>query len=179
MGSASSGVHFLAKTTSKYKVNGPNFKPNLFLAITSCRKQIFQFRFDYWSAFWPFFEKTSKMAIFLNTCSHIIAAILTIFVIFAIMARPIMAIKSNILWSFLTLPQRFTKMQISCENENTKYAFYIKLWPKKDWVWNFGHFLCILRSFWTKNGPSRGSTSHVSSELILTFLKSEEQGEWD
>ena len=71
------------------------------------------------------------MAIFLNICGHAIAAILTIFVIFAIMARPIMAINSNILWSFLTLPQRFAKMQISSENEITKYAFYMNLWPKK------------------------------------------------
>ena len=153
--------------------------PNLFLAITSCRKHIFQFRFHYWSAFWPFFEKTSKMAIFLNTCGHAIAAILTIFVIFAIMARPKMAINSNILWSFFMFPQRLAKMQISSENEIEKYAFYMKLWPKKDSVWNYGHFLCILRSFWLKNGPSRGGTSHVSSELILTFLESGEQGEWE
>ena len=74
------------------------------------------------------------MAIFLNTCGHIIAAILTIFVIFAIMARPIMAINSNILWSFLALPQRFAKMQIISENEIKKYAFYTKLWPKIDLV---------------------------------------------
>ena len=72
------------------------------------------------------------MAIFLNTCGHAIAAILTIFVIFAIMARPIMAINSNILWSFLMFPQRLAKMQISSENEIKKYAFYMKLWPKKD-----------------------------------------------
>ena len=74
------------------------------------------------------------MAIFLKICGHAIAANLTIFVIFAIMAKPIMAINSNILWSFLTLPQRFAKMQISCENEITKYAFYMKLWPKEDSV---------------------------------------------
>ena len=72
------------------------------------------------------------MAIFLNTCGHAIAAILTIFVIFAIMARPIMAINSNILWSFLTLLQRLAKMQVSSENGIKKYAIYTKLWPEKD-----------------------------------------------
>ena len=124
----------------------------LFLAITSCRKQIFKFRFRYWSAFWPFFEKTSKMAIFLNTCGHAIAAILTIFVIFAIMARPIMAINSNILWSFLMFPQRLAKMQISSENEIKKYAFYMKLWPTKRFglkLWPFPlYFKVILAEKW-------------------------------
>ena len=74
------------------------------------------------------------MAIFLNTCGHAIAAILTIFVIFAIIARPKMAKNSNILWSFFMFPQRLAKMQISSENEIKKYAFYMKLWPKKDLV---------------------------------------------
>ena len=41
------------------------------------------------------------------------------------------------------------------------------------------YFLFILRSFWPKSGPSIGGTSHVRSELILTFLESGEQGEWD
>ena len=72
------------------------------------------------------------MAIFLNTCGHAIAAILTIFVIFAIMARPIMAINSNILWSFLTLLQILAKMQVSSEKGIKRYAIYIKLWPEKD-----------------------------------------------
>jgi hypothetical protein len=74
------------------------------------------------------------MAIILNTCCHAIVANLTIFVIFAIMARPKMAINSNISWSFLTLHQRLAKMQISSENKIKKYAFYIKFWPKKDSV---------------------------------------------
>ena len=70
------------------------------------------------------------MAIFLNIGGHAIVAIMTNFVIFAIMARPIMAINSNILWSFLMFPQRLAKMKISSENEIEKYAFYMKLWPK-------------------------------------------------
>ena len=69
------------------------------------------------------------MAIFLNIGGHAIVAIMTNFVIFAIMA-----INSNILWSFLMFPQRLAKMQISSENEIKKYAFYMKLWPKKDSV---------------------------------------------
>ena len=72
------------------------------------------------------------MAIFLNIGGHAIEAIMTNFVIFAIMARPIMAINSNILWSFLTLLQRLAKMQVSSENGIKKYAIYTKLWPKKD-----------------------------------------------
>ena len=72
------------------------------------------------------------MAIFLNTGAHTIAAILTIFVIFAIMARPIMAINFNILWSFLTLLQILAKMQVSSEKGIKRYAIYIKLWPEKD-----------------------------------------------
>ena len=72
------------------------------------------------------------MAIFLDIGGHAIVAIMTNFVIFAIMARPIMAINSNILWSFLLFPQRLAKMQISSENEIKKYALYMKLWPKKD-----------------------------------------------
>ena len=71
------------------------------------------------------------MAIFLDIGGHAIVAIMTNFVIFAIMARPIMAINSNILWSFLTLLQRLAKMQVSSENGIKKYAFYTKLWPKK------------------------------------------------
>ena len=72
------------------------------------------------------------MFIFLNIGGHAIVAIMTNFVIFAIMARPIMAINSNILWSFLTLLQRLAKMQVSSENGIKKYAIYTKLWPKKD-----------------------------------------------
>ena len=68
------------------------------------------------------------MAIFLNTGAHAIAAIVTIFVIFA---RPMMAINSNILWSFFTLLQRLAKMQVSSENGIKTYAIYTKLWPKK------------------------------------------------
>jgi len=68
----------------------------------------------------------------LNTCGHAIAAILTISVIFAIMARPIMAINSKILMSFLMFPQTLAKMQISSEKEIRTYAIYMKLWPKKD-----------------------------------------------
>ena len=55
------------------------------------------------------------MAIFLDIGGHAIVAIMTNFVIFAIMARPIMAINSNISWSFLTLLQRLAKMQVSSE----------------------------------------------------------------
>ena len=57
------------------------------------------------------------MAIFLNTYGHAIAANLTIFVIFATMARPIMAINSNILWSFLTLLQRLAKCRSTVKTE--------------------------------------------------------------
>ena len=71
------------------------------------------------------------MAIFLNIGSHAIVAIMTNFVVFPIMARPIMAINSNILWSFFTLLQRLAKMQVSSENGIKTYAIYTKLWPKK------------------------------------------------
>ena len=71
------------------------------------------------------------MAIFLNIGGHAIVAIMTNFVIFAIMAGPIMAINSKILWSLLTILQRLAKMQVSSENEIKTYAIYTKLWPKK------------------------------------------------
>ena len=106
-------------------------------------------------------------------------AIIAIFVIFAKMAAPIIAMNSKLLWTFLALFQRMAKMQISSEDGIKKYALYTKLWPKKESDQKYGHFLCILRSFWLENGPSRVGTSHVSSELILTFLESGEQGEWD
>ena len=51
-----------------------------------------------------------------------------------------------------------------------KHAIYTKSLKKKELDWNNGNFLCILRWFWLKNGPSKGGTSHVSSELILTVL---------
>ena len=117
------------------------------------------------------------MVIFLNTGGHTMVAIVTIFMIFAIMGGHKMAVNSNILWSFLTLLQRLAKMQVSNENGIKKYALYTKLWTKKQPDCNNGHFICILRWFWLKNGPSRGGTSHVSSELIFTFLESGEQGE--
>ena len=72
------------------------------------------------------------MAIFLNIGGHAIVAIMTNFVIFAIMARPIMAINFKILWSFLTLLQILAKMQVSSEKGIKRYAIYIKLWPEKD-----------------------------------------------
>ena len=72
------------------------------------------------------------MAIFLNIGDHAIAAIMTIFVILAIIAGPIRAINSIILWSLLTLLQRLAKMQVSSENGIKKYAIYTKLLPKKD-----------------------------------------------
>ena len=99
------------------------------------------------------------MALFLDICGHAIVAIMALFMIFDKMARPIIAIFFKLLRSFL--------------------AFYTKLWPKKESDRNYGRFLCIFRSFWLENGPSRGGTSHVSSELILTFLESGKQGEWD
>ena len=50
-----------------------------------------------------------------------------------------------------------------------KKKFGVKLWP----------FPLYFKVVWPKNGPSIGGTSPVSSELILTFLESGEQGEWD
>ena len=81
--------------------------------------------------------------------------------------------------AFLALLQRMAKMQISSEDGIKKYALYTKLWPKIELDQKYGRILCIFMSFWLENGPSRAGTSHVSSELILTFLKSGEQGEWD
>ena len=105
--------------------------------------------------------------------------IMAIFVIFGKMAAPIIAINFKLVRPFLALFQRMAKMQISKEDGSKKYAFYTKLWPKKELDQKYGRFLSILRSFWLENGPSRVGTSHVSSELILTFLESGEQGEWD
>ena len=73
---------------------------------------------------------------------------------------------------------RMAKMHINSEIGIEKYAFYMKLRSKKDFL-IYGHLLCILRLFWPKNGSSIGGTSHVSIELIHTFLESGEQGEWD
>ena len=119
------------------------------------------------------------MAIFLDIGGHTIVAIMTNFLVFTTMARPIMAINSNILWSFLTLLQRLAKMQVSSENGIKKYAIYKKLWQKKRIRLKKFPFFLYLRWFWLKNGSSRGGTSNVSSELILNFLESGEQGEWD
>ena len=71
------------------------------------------------------------MTIFLNVGGHASVAIMTIFVILAIIAGPIMTLSSNILWSFLTLLQRVAKMQFSCENGTKEYSIYTNLWPKK------------------------------------------------
>ena len=95
------------------------------------------------------------------------------------MAAPIIAIDFKLLWLFLALLQRMAKMKISSEDGIKKYVLYTKLWPKIELDQKYGHILCILRSFWLKNGPSRVGTSLVISELILTFLESGEQGEWD
>ena len=70
------------------------------------------------------------MVIFLNTGVHAILAIMTIFVIFAIMAGSIMAINSNILWSFWTLLQRLANMQVSDEN-GIKNLLSIQSYGKK------------------------------------------------
>ena len=69
-------------------------------------------------------------------------------------------------------------MQITCENGFKNALIYQKLWPKQVTDKNYGHFLCILSLFRVKNMVSRGSTSHVSSELIFMFLESGEHVEW-
>ena len=119
------------------------------------------------------------MVLLLDISDHAVVAIMAIFVIFSKMAAPIIALNFKLLWPFLVLFKRMAKMQISSEDGIKKYALYTKLWPKKELERKYGRFLCILRSFWLENGPSRVGTSHVSSELILTFLESGEQGEWD
>ena len=119
------------------------------------------------------------MVLLLDINDHAVVAIMAIFVIFSKMAAPIIAIDFKLLWLFLALLQRMAKMQISSEDGIKKYALYTKLWPKIELDQKYGRILCILRSFWLENGPSRVGTSHVSSELILTFLESGEQGEWD
>ena len=119
------------------------------------------------------------MFLLLDISGHAIVAIMAIFVILAKMAAPIIAINVKLLWPFLALFQRMAKMQIFSEDGIKKYALYTKLRPKKESDKKYGHLLCILRSFWLENGRSRVGTSHVSSELTLTFLESGEQGEWD
>ena len=58
-------------------------------------------------------------------------------------------------------------MQITSENGFKNALIYQKLWPKQVTDRNYGHFLYILSLFWVKNMVSRGSTSHVISELIF------------
>ena len=67
----------------------------------------------------------------LTISSHATMAIMAIFQIFAIMAGPIIAINSNILWPFLELFQRMAEMQISSEN---RICIYIKLYSIHVWV---------------------------------------------
>ena len=69
-------------------------------------------------------------------------------------------------------------MQITSENSFKNALIYQKLWPKQVTDKKYGHFLCILSLFRVENMVSRGSTSHVSSELIFMFLESVEHVEW-
>ena len=69
-------------------------------------------------------------------------------------------------------------MQITSENSFKNALIYQKLWPKQVTDKKYGHFLCILSLFRVENMVSRGSTSHVSSELIFMFLESGGLGEW-
>ena len=68
-------------------------------------------------------------------------------------------------------------MQITSENGFKNALIYQKLWPKQVTDKNYGHFLCILSLFRVENMVSRGSTSHVTSELIFMFLESGGPGE--
>ena len=70
-------------------------------------------------------------------------------------------------------------MQITGENGFKNALIYQKLWPKQVTDKNYGHFLCILSLFRVENMVSRGSTSHVTSELIFMFLESVEQRGWE
>ena len=107
------------------------------------------------------------MVLLLHISGHAIVAIMAIFVIFAKMAAPIIAINFKLLWPFLALFQRLAKMQISSEDGIKKYALYTKLWPKKESDRKCGRFLCILRSFCLENGPSR--VSHKNCKKTNTF----------
>ena len=56
------------------------------------------------------------MVLLLDINDHAVVAIMAIFVIFAKMAAPIIAINFKLLWPFLALFQRMAKMQISSED---------------------------------------------------------------
>ena len=56
-------------------------------------------------------------------------------------------------------------MYITSENGIEKYASDQMLWPKRNRVSNFGHFLCIFGSFEAENGHSSGNSSRPPREL--------------
>ena len=66
------------------------------------------------------------------------------------------------------------KMQITRENGFKNTLIFHQLWSKQFTDQNYGH----LGLFQVKNMVFRGSTSHVSSDLILMFLESGEHVEW-
>ena len=57
-----------------------------------------------------------------------------------------------------------------------KLALVQKLWPKQNWLWNYGPFSLY---FGPKLATKKGSTSHGSSELNFMFLESVDQEEWE
>ena len=56
------------------------------------------------------------MVLLLHISDNAIVAIMAIFVIFAKMAAPIIAINFKLLWPFLALFKRMAKMQINSED---------------------------------------------------------------
>ena len=68
------------------------------------------------------------------------------------------------------------------QTEPCRYTSYIHQYVKKNLdigVHRHVATYIVILWFWPKNGPSIGGTSHVGSELILTFLVSGEEWEWD
>ena len=130
------------------------------------------------------------MVLLLHISGHDIVAITAIFVIFAKMAAPIIAINFKLLWPFLALFQRLAKMQISTEDGIKKCALYTKLWQKKigskmwpfplyfevilPWKWPFQgrHFPCEFRAHPYLFGIRRARGMGLDRLLIqiLTFI---------
>ena len=85
-------------------------------------------------------------------------------------------IEKNIVTIDLLL--KCTKMQIPVKMVSKIHSFINSYGKNKLWTKTMAIFLCFFSPFWDKSAISRGSTSHMSSELIFMVLESGGLGEW-